>query len=198
MAVQLQDVTFAYGENVILRGVNATFPDRGVIELRAPSGKGKTTLLRLLAGLARPTEGAVLGTPKAPAFLFQEHRLLPWETALQNVQLAARDTDAAMRWLEAVGLADAAQMTPREMSGGMQRRLTLARALALPSDALFLDEPFVGIDRERVEELLAPIAAYAEEHAVFLVTHAEEEAAMLGAQTWILQGSPVTAVEKMA
>ena len=151
-----------------------------------------STLLRLAAGLLQPQEGTVEGRPQNPAFLFQEDRLLPWETAEDNLKLITGDAEAATLWLKAAGLSDAANMYPREMSGGMQRRLALARVLALDSDMLLLDEPFTGIDRERAEAIAPLVRNYAATRPVLLITHAQEDATLLGATIYDLAGSPVT------
>lgn len=193
MALKFSDVSFAYGSKEVLSHFSLELPENGVVCLSGPSGSGKTTLLRLAVGLLQPQAGSVAGQPQKPSFLFQEDRLLPWETACDNLRLITGDTATAEAWLRAVGLEDAAQLYPREMSGGMQRRLALARALALDSDMLLLDEPFTGIDRERIDALAPLVRDYASTKPVLLITHAEEDIALLGAAIYELSGSPVNA-----
>lgn len=191
--MRLENVRFSYGEKTIFDGLSVTFPKNGIVCLTGASGCGKTTLLRLLCGLETPQSGALHDMPQRPAVLFQENRLLPWETALGNLTAVVDDKQRALHLLETVDLKDAASQYPREMSGGMQRRLALARALALSSDVLLLDEPFNGIDRFRAEAVAQYVREYAATRLVILVTHVAEDAALLGAQVWALEGTPVHA-----
>lgn len=192
MGITLREVSFSYGKTAVLQRLSVSFPEQGIFALSAPSGGGKTTLLRLLSGLLQPDSGTIAGQPQAPVLLFQENRLLPWETALGNLRLVCDDSQTVQALLRRVGLSEAEGLYPHEMSGGMQRRLALARALALPGDALLLDEPFTGIDRERVADLCPVLRDIGHTRPVFLVTHTAEEAAWLGASVWELTGRPVT------
>lgn len=198
MGITLQEVSFSYGETAVLQRLSVSFPEQGIFALSAPSGGGKTTLLRLLSGLLQPDSGTIAGQPQAPVLLFQENRLLPWETALGNLRLVCDDPQTVQALLRRVGLSEAEGLYPHEMSGGMQRRLALARALALPGDALLLDEPFTGIDRERVADLCPVLRDIGHTRPVFLVTHTAEEAAWLGASVWELTGRPVTDCRRLS
>lgn len=156
----LTDVCFSYGEKVILDHFSLSLPDAGITALAGSSGCGKTTLLRLLGGLERPQSG-VLEAPNAAetAFLFQEDRLLPGLTAAAQVAVVLSRGDDPLPWLKAVGLGDAADVRPEELSGGMRRRVALARCLAYgqSKQLLLLDEPFSGIDPERSQALMSLI-----------------------------------------
>jgi NitT/TauT family transport system ATP-binding protein len=126
-----------------------SFPLQGITGLTGPSGCGKTTLLRVIAGLERPSAGSVTGiVPKDIAFLFQENRLFPWRTALQNIMdvLPRERREEARLWLSRMELEDEQGRFPAELSGGMRRRVALGRTLALGGKLLILDEPFSGID----------------------------------------------------
>lgn len=177
--IRLSHVNFAYPGKQVFSDLNVTLQDRGAYALMAPSGAGKTTLLRLLSGLTAPQGGTIEGLEnKRISFLFQEDRLLPWRTALENAVLAA-DRDRALQWLAKMEITDL-NAYPRELSGGMQRRLALARAMAFGGDVLLLDEPFKGLD----EALRARIADKI--RGVFPLTvlsvHDPEEAALMGAE----------------
>jgi ABC-type nitrate/sulfonate/bicarbonate transport system ATPase subunit len=170
--MRFSDVSFAYktssesgesGVKVVFENFSLELPDKGVTALAGASGCGKTTLLRLLAGLEKPDSGEISGNP-APqeiAFMFQENRLLPGLTAAQQIQLVLPQGESALDYLAMVGLRDDAASLPRELSGGMQRRVALARALAYArgKKLLLLDEPFAGIDSARVRELMGHIRA---------------------------------------
>ena len=128
---ELRDVTFRYGQRLILDHFSLTLPPRGITVLSGPSGCGKTTLLRLLAGLERPQAGAVTGCGNS-VILFQENRLFPWRTALQHITdvLPRSRRGEAVDWLALVELEEEGGRYPDALSGGMARRLALARCLA--------------------------------------------------------------------
>ena len=183
----LKRLFFAYGEKPILFNVSLDLPATGVTCLTGESGCGKTTLLRLLCGLETPQAGEMTDLPRRPAVVFQEDRLLPWKTALENVALPLGDapdaTARAKKALDAVGLSDEEQARlPKELSGGQQRRVAIARALALPdADALLLDEPFAGLDNERVDTVAALLRDAAKEKPVFVITHDSDDQKRLSA-----------------
>ena len=182
MGITLQNVSFAYPDKPVLRDFSCELPDAGVTCLTGPSGCGKTTVLRLLVGLEKPASGEIMNVPERVSVMFQEDRLLPWATAEENVRLV-RDTADAAEWLDAVGLSDVRDALPDALSGGMRRRVALARALAAPSDLLLLDEPFTGLDRALVESLSALIRKIAAKKPVVMVTHNAEEIELLSAAT---------------
>ncbi|MBE6753390.1 MAG: ATP-binding cassette domain-containing protein [Ruminococcaceae bacterium] len=181
MAITLSDVSKSFGSKTVLSGVSLTLPERGILRICGPSGRGKTTLLRIIAGLLEADSGIVMGTEGTRfSFVFQEDRLLGWYSALRNVALVS-DEGRAAQLLDAVGLAESADKLPSQLSGGMRRRVAIARALAYDGDILLLDEPFSGIDEAARRELIAPlITQYAGNKPVILVTHDQTDADILG------------------
>lgn len=169
MGVRITGVTFAYGALPLYKNLSLTLPDNGIFALTGASGCGKTTLLRLIAGLEKPQSGSVEVDGRIST-VFQEDRLLPWMTALENVD-AVSDTETAKHWLDAVGLGGEHHRFPRELSGGMCRRVAIARALAYDGEVLLLDEPFNGIDRETAQKIAAYLSAVRETRLILLVTH---------------------------
>ena len=155
--MKLTNLNFCYGDKVILKDFSLALPDTGITALAGPSGCGKTTLLRLLAGLEAPQSGT-LEAPAAEktAFLFQENRLLPGLSAADQIRVVLPRGEDPLPWLAAVGLAGEENTRPDALSGGMQRRVALARCLAYGRDKalLLLDEPFAGIDPERTVSLM--------------------------------------------
>ncbi len=177
--IRLMHVTAGYPGKTVLRNLSLSLPETGAVAFMAPSGFGKTTLLRVLAGLLKPESGTVSGLEnKKMAFLFQEDRLLPWQNAEKNVEIVS-DREKARSWLQAMEIDEPAQY-PHEMSGGMQRRTALARAMAFGGDVLLLDEPFKGLD----EALRARIAARIKDQfpMTVLSIHDQAEAALMGAE----------------
>lgn len=159
--------------------------DTGCTALMGASGIGKTTLLRVIAGLITPNEGEIENTFSRVSVKFQEPRLFDWLTVKENVTAVLETETAektAWKWLCAVGLEADADKYPRELSGGMAQRVALARALAFDGDLLLLDEPFSAVDEATKAPLLALIRDYAKTHAVILVTHNKEEAELLEAK----------------
>ena len=170
----------SFGGRTVLRDLTFT-AGPGITAVMAPSGTGKTTLLRILLGLERPDSGTVEGLAgKRLTAVFQEDRLLEHLSAEGNLRFVlgrVYDPAAARALLDRLGLPDTGAQPVREFSGGMKRRLALARALLAPFDALALDEPFTGLDRENRDLALACIRETAGDRPVLLVTHDAADAA---------------------
>ena len=171
--ITLSGIAYAYGEKIVFSDLNLTIPRTGITVLSGPSGCGKTTLLRLLAGLAAPARGEISGMPRHPALLFQENRLLPWRTVRQHLTdvLPRTRRDEADTFLRLIELEGEGALHPPALSGGMARRLALARALALGGDMLLLDEPFPGVDAARAKRILLRLREL--DTPVLLVCHEE-------------------------
>lgn len=175
-----------------------------VVGLVGPSGVGKSTLLRMIAGVDNDYDGTILidgqPAPSAPpsGFVFQDPRLLPWRTAAGNIRAVQPrlSKDEISGLLAKVDLGGYEAAYPHEMSGGMQRRVGLARALAANPRLLLLDEPFVSLDRLLVVELTQRFADVieAERPTVLLVSHHPEDAAKLCDRAIILSGRPAGVV----
>ena len=173
MELHVENLCKSYNGRLVLENVTFT-AGPGVTCVMAPSGAGKTTLLRILMGLDRPDSGTVFPTGVHWSAVFQEDRLLEHLGAMENLRFvlgSALDEPAAHVLLTELGLGDTAGKPVREFSGGMKRRLALARALLAPSDALALDEPFTGLDEENRARCQALIRRMAPGKPVLLVTH---------------------------
>lgn len=175
--IHLDALFLAYGAKTVFAQLTLDIPIEGITCISGPSGCGKTTLLRLLAGLETPDRGKITGCPDKIGILFQENRLLPWCTALENVA-AVTSRETAAYWLSMVELSPEADVYPAALSGGMCRRVALARALAYDADLLLLDEPFTGLDAALTARLCTLVRGLGK--PVIAVTHAAREAELLG------------------
>lgn len=180
--LELKDVSLSFGALEVLRGASLTLGQGERIAMTGPSGCGKTSLLHVIAGLLHPDSGLVRNRAARTACVFQEPRLLPWLSAEENVSIVmphgTQGQDALML-LKKLGLADSAEKHPCELSGGMQQRAALARALAYAPDLLLLDEPFRALDAASKALAIDAVNERAD-CAVILVTHSPEEADALG------------------
>lgn len=175
--IEIQNVRMAYGDKLVLNDLSLSFPERGMFAILGPSGRGKTTLLRLIAGLETPLSGSVIIPENTRiAFCFQEDRLLPFRTVLQNVELVCSDPETAKHWINAVGLSGEENNYPSSLSGGMKRRAALARALAYDAPVLLMDEPFRALDDITHAQMLSLVREAAKDKLLLLVTHDEEDA----------------------
>ncbi|MEO8377772.1 MAG: ABC transporter ATP-binding protein [Candidatus Sumerlaeota bacterium] len=201
-----QSLSLTFGNGVqALRDVSFDIEQSSFVSLLGPSGCGKSTLLRIIAGLIAPTSGTLGGDAGSAAhrnelsFVFQSPALLPWRTVTQNVQLPlelARVEDAVsqrvMEMIELVGLREFAGAYPHELSGGMQMRTSLARALVTKPRLLLLDEPFGALDditRQRLNEELLALWGRDKFTAIF-VTHNVSEAVFLSQRVMVMSPRP--------
>ncbi len=189
--LRVNDLSVTLGGKVILNHVSFSMGDRGVLAVMGASGIGKTTLLRVLAGLLTHDSGEILSDFDKISYKFQEPRLFDWLTARENIAAALGENNEEIvnAWLCKVGLDKDGDKFPPELSGGMQQRIALARALAYGGDLLLLDEPFSAVDAETADILMSLVREYASEHAVILVTHSKDEAKALGARIFLLENA---------
>jgi len=200
----LNRIYHQYGSRLILDDVSLTAEPGQIVGLMGPSGCGKTTLLNLLAGLQSPSAGAVMVDPSRTAYVFQEPRLLPWYTTVENIALGLeargmaplQRLQLACTLAETVGLADAAHLYPTQLSGGMQQRGNLARAFAVNPRLLLLDEPFSSLDMGTRRQLQQLVMAWVQQHqtTAVLVTHDLSEAVTLVDELLVLSARPARLV----
>ena len=183
MAIVIENLTKSYGPKQALPPFSCTLEEGSITCLLGQSGCGKTTLLRLLLGLETPTGGSVSGLPDTISAVFQEDRLCPSFSAVTNVSLALgrqapREEITAL--LTELGLGDALQKPVRELSGGMQRRVAIARSLLRPAGLYLMDEPFKGLDEGTRRTVMDTVLARTKGSTLLVVTHDPEEADYLG------------------
>jgi sulfonate transport system ATP-binding protein len=190
-AVTVNNLRRAYGNRLVIDNLNLCIERGEFVALLGESGCGKTTLLRALAGLD-PIDGGRIVAPRRPAVVFQEHRLLPWDSLWRNVSLGLHATDARTRAAAAlaeVGLGDRLDDWPRNLSGGQAQRVALARALVQQPELLLLDEPFAALDaltRIRMHDLVRELVM-SHRPGVLLVTHDVDEAIALADRILVMR-----------
>lgn len=204
------------GFQPVLGEISFSVEEGEFVTIIGPSGSGKSTLLKVLAGLELPDSGRVClearpitGPSRRLGVVFQQHVLLPWLTAEQNVIFAldadgssgrspAQKEELAEKWLDLVHLSEAADKKPGQLSGGMQQRVGIARAFALESEVLLLDEPLGALDaltRHSLQQQLLHLSEQ-EKRTFVLVTHDVDEALMLSDRILVLSQGPGARVQQ--
>jgi NitT/TauT family transport system ATP-binding protein len=214
--IAVDAISFSFGEEKVLSQISFQVDRAEIVAILGPSGVGKTTLLRCIAGLLRPQTGKIRIDGSAPGmaaseqkvgYLFQQDSLLEWRNVRENVMLPFQAAKAKLpsaavderltKSLQLVGLTGSAAKFPCELSGGMRQRAALARALAPDPSILLLDEPFAAIDlltREKIMIELHAILRQAKTPTIF-VTHHIEEAVFLSDRILLLGGKPAAIVD---
>lgn len=183
--IKLNNIHKKFGDYTILSGFDLDVKHGEVLALLGPSGIGKSTILRIIAGLEKPDSGSIdIGTSHI-GYVFQEARLLPWDTTLNNVALPLRALgvekhealDRSRYFLKCMELSKFEEMLPHQLSGGMCQRVSIARALAISPKILLLDEPFTGLDKKLKNTMrsLLESSLDANQTAVIQVTHDHSE-----------------------
>ncbi|MDR0885071.1 MAG: ATP-binding cassette domain-containing protein [Clostridiales Family XIII bacterium] len=190
MSIILSNITKSYGDQMVLNNISLDIARTETTVLMGKSGRGKTTLLRILAGLEVADTGTIdfglksdTGTSPKISMVFQEDRLCENLSALTNIRLVCPhiDKDVVLRAIDALDLCDGLHKPARELSGGMKRRVAILRALLSDYDILIMDEPFKGLDEDTKRIVMDFVCAHIQEKTALIVTHDRREAEMLGA-----------------
>ena len=214
MSLKLDGISVVYGRQVgtsngaALENASLELEENTFVSLIGPSGCGKSTLLHTAGGLLKPTSGTVSLSghaltgprPEEVAFVFQDYSLLPWKSVVDNVAIGLRFAglskrvrrERAMRQLEMMGLDDVADAYPSQLSGGMQQRVAVARALTMEPDVLLLDEPFGALDEITRRQLGVDVSTVLSEarKSLMLVTHSLDEAIYWGDKILVMAAKP--------
>jgi ABC-type nitrate/sulfonate/bicarbonate transport system ATPase subunit len=181
--LKITNLGFSFDKKTVLENLSLELKKGEILALMAPSGYGKTTLLGLIAGLYKPQKGEIENTFEKVTYVFQEPRLFPWLTVEKNLLAVMNEKDentakAVAEYLSLVGLSDAANKYPGELSGGMKSRASLARALVYGGDLFLFDEPFAALDEDLRHDLTVKLKDYlrARGASAILVTHNREDA----------------------
>ncbi|MCL1996914.1 MAG: ATP-binding cassette domain-containing protein [Defluviitaleaceae bacterium] len=169
----VNNISKAYGEKKVLQGFSYKF-ETGITCVAGPSGCGKTTLANIIAELVIPDTGNVMDAGVV-SYVFQEDRLLKWESSITNLMLVTKDRQRAQALLTQAKLGDVMQKKIKKLSGGMQRRVAICRGLVANYQTLILDEPFKGLDKDTKETIMDMVKKESENKVVILITHDEKE-----------------------
>lgn len=205
--IELLGVSKKYNNLQILKNFNMSIEDKKITSLYGPSGIGKTTVANIVSNILSIDEGMIKGIENSLfSYVFQEPRLLEWYSVYDNIDFVLKDVyDLKTRqkkvnnYIDLVELSDYKNYKPRELSGGMAQRVSLARAFAYPSNILIMDEPFKGLDNKLKKEMISSfLKLWSEEkRTVLFITHDIDEAAILSDIIFILNNRPVEIIKKI-
>ncbi len=187
--IKLHDLTLKYQAQTVIEGLSFTFEDGKFYGLSGASGIGKTTLINAIAGLISPHGGSIIGDVQKVSYIFQDARLFPWLTAIENVECVCHDRKAAEHYLDIL-LPEGKNKYPDELSGGMKQRVSVARALAYDAPLLLLDEPFKGLDAETKQLTVSLVCEHIKTRTAILVSHDDDELALCD-EIYRMEGHPV-------
>lgn len=205
MAISIKNLTKEYDGSIVLDSFSIDFDDNVINCILGESGCGKTTILNVISGLLDYTKGDITGINGSTfSYIFQEPRLLEWYNVRENIEFVLADCKIHEckkridKYLKMTGLLKYEDYFPRQLSGGMKQRLSIARAFAYPGDILLMDEPFKALDMKLKKELIGEFIKLWEEdkRTVLFVTHELDEAMMMADNIHILGGSPLREINR--
>lgn len=190
MNIRLTDITKKYNDKIVLQDFSCEIAPGEVIWLMGSSGVGKTTLLRILAGLEQADQGSITGVPRRIGMVFQEDRLCEEYTVSENLNLVLKrkmPEPELTGHLRSLGLEDVLHRPVRDLSGGMKRRVAVLRAMLADNELLLMDEPFSGLDETNRMRTLEYIKCQRKGRTLVLVTHNEEDGKVLQGRQILLE-----------
>lgn len=197
----LNNIYKSYGSLKVFDDFSISFKKNKINCILGPSGCGKTTLLNIIAGLVLPESGEISGIDREKiSCVFQEPRLLPWKTARKNIEFTLRDrlpqnevSELVEKYIKLVKLEEYGDYFPCQLSGGMNQRVSLARAFSFPSEIILMDEPFKGLDYKLKQSLQNSFLELwqSDTRTVIYVTHDVDEAIELGENIFLFSRQPV-------
>ncbi|GMQ58126.1 ATP-binding cassette domain-containing protein [Vallitalea sediminicola] len=199
MMIKLNNISKAFDDLTIFKDFNLSIEKNKIVCFLGASGCGKTTLLNIISGTMKYDKGSVEGINDNVSYVFQDTRLLPWATIEDNIKFVLKSNKnidvekSAKKYIDIVKLSRFSDYYPKQLSGGMKQRVSIARAFAYQSKILLMDEPFQGLDYDLKMELINAFLELWEEdnRTVIFVTHDLEEALLLSDKIYVLDGRPV-------
>lgn len=182
MKIQINNLCKKYGDKIVFENYNRVFEFDKILLIKGASGLGKTTLMRMVAELEKADKGEIIKDKSRVSFMFQEDRLIPFVSVIKNLTAICSE-DKALEYLKLMGLEKEKDNSPTTLSGGMRRRVALARALCYDSDLVILDEPFKGLDEDLKAKICEIIKSESEKRDFIIISHDSEDAELLDAKT---------------
>ena len=189
-SIELKNISIKFGENTVLDNFSCSFPHGKITCIEGKSGCGKTTLMNIIAGLVKADSGEMTGVPEKISFVFQEDRLCEDFSAVSNIRLVCgkkMSKKQIIGHLTELGLENDLKKPVREFSGGMKRRVAIARAICYDADCILLDEPFKGLDEALRRDTMDYVMRHTKGKTVICVTHDKAETAYLGGMPLIIE-----------
>jgi len=185
---KIKNLSFRFDKEYIIKDFSLSLNDFEFISILGGSGCGKTTLLKIIAGLLKPEQGIIENEFKRIGYIFQDDRLIPWKTVLGNLKLVKNDEKSIRAILKEVDLLEHINKYPAELSGGMIKRVSIARAILYDFDMLLLDEPFGSLDILTREKIISTVSKLwrKKKKPFIMVTHDPFEAAALSTKVLIV------------
>jgi len=200
--LRVRNVTKSFRSLPVLQDVSFEVKEDEIVAVIGPSGCGKSTLLNAISGLVSPDRGIVEADRECIAYVFQDNRLLPWETVYDNVRLVrnVENREEILGLIEAVGLKGFEGFYPSQLSGGMLKRCGIARAFYYPSRLLLMDEPFQGLDYCLRQEMLSTLLRVWEtrRQGVLFITHEIDEALTVASRILVFSRRPARVIEEIS
>ena len=193
--IKLENITVKYGKQTVIDGLSFTFEDNIFYGITGGSGIGKTTLINAIAGLVPLSKGTINTNSAKIGYIFQDPRLFPWMTALENVACVCNDKEKAHYYLNLL-LSESDNKYPHELSGGMKQRVSIARALAYESDIMLLDEPFKGLDEQTKQRTIQTVLQSLKNKTAILISHDKAELSLCN-KIFQIQKSSVRVLEEV-
>ncbi|MBQ7645676.1 MAG: ATP-binding cassette domain-containing protein [Clostridia bacterium] len=185
----IDKISKSFGGKTVFKDFSAVIPLGKTTVIKGASGCGKTTLLRMISGLDVPDSGVIKNVPEKISFVFQEDRLCEDFTAAGNIKFVTGktlDKKTVISHLSELGLENDLSKPVKELSGGMKRRVAIARAVCFDADLIILDEPFKGLDKVLLRDVVGYLKKHTQGKTVIYVTHSDEESGLMGGDCLVL------------
>lgn len=194
--IEIKNISFSFGNNKIISDLSLEIEEGKTYCVMGKSGVGKTTLMKLIAGILKADSGEITGTDKLKkSFIFQENRLLPGLSVYENIKYVTSDEDKISKALKDTSLSAEKNKLIDELSGGMARRAAIARATAFDGDIFFIDEPLYGLDVKTSQGILELIKNTTKNKTALIITHSPEEAFYLSDKIIFIKNIPISETE---
>lgn len=200
--LSIRNITHRFKDLAVLSDLSFDIGEEEIVSIMGPSGCGKSTLLRIIAGLIAPSGGRVEGVQNKISMIFQDDRLLPWHTTLKNISIVKeeKNQDQLRSLIQDVGLEGFEHYLPHQLSGGMKKRCSIARAFYYGGEILLMDEPFTGLDlsmRQEMTDMLLRVWKKRKRPVLF-VTHEPEEALQLSDRILLMSKRPTEIIHDLS